>query len=140
MRRLERIDLLVVDEVGFVPFDRQGGLSSTSSLLDTDAAAYSSPQISPSPNGRVFGGDESSPPRCSTGSPARHRHHHQGQELPDANGRHRPKLLRLKPSPPIQPATKGSSEQMAASMDMGWISSAAKSKWIGVASMGNSSR
>ena len=25
MRRLERIDLVIVDEVGFVPFDRQGG-------------------------------------------------------------------------------------------------------------------
>jgi len=25
MRRLERIDLIVFDEVGFVPFDRAGG-------------------------------------------------------------------------------------------------------------------
>jgi DNA replication protein DnaC len=60
MRRLERVDLLVLDEVGFVPFERQGG----ELLFNVFAARHGRRSILVTSNlsfsewPRVFGGDE----------------------------------------------------------------------------------
>lgn len=59
-RRLERIDLLVLDEVGFVPFDRAGG----ELLFNAVAARYERRSVLITTNlafsewPKVFGGDE----------------------------------------------------------------------------------
>lgn len=59
-RRLERVDLLIVDELGFVPFDRQGG----ELLFNALAARHGRRSVLITSNlafgewPRVFGGDE----------------------------------------------------------------------------------
>ncbi len=59
-RRLDRVDLLIVDEVGFVPFDRQGG----ELLFNALAARHGRRSVLITSNlafgewPRVFGGDE----------------------------------------------------------------------------------
>ena len=60
LRRLERVDLIVVDELGFVPFDRQGG----ELLFNVLAARHGRRSVCITTNlafsewPRVFGGDE----------------------------------------------------------------------------------
>lgn len=60
MRRLERVDLAVIDELGFVPFDRQGG----ELLFNVLAARHGRRSVCITTNlafsewPRVFGGDE----------------------------------------------------------------------------------
>lgn len=59
-RRLERVDLIVIDELGFVPFDRQGG----ELLFNVLAARHGRRSVCITTNlafsewPRVFGGDE----------------------------------------------------------------------------------
>lgn len=70
--RLHRVDLVILDKVGFIPFDRLAvNSSSTSSPTATRTAAPSwSPPTSPSPSGQPSSAaTRSSPQRFSTASP-----------------------------------------------------------------------
>jgi DNA replication protein DnaC len=86
-RRLDRVDLIILDELRFVPFDRAAG----ELLFGVSASRYEKRSVLLTTNlsfaewPKVFGGDEkpttallesACSPRC--------RHHHQGEELPDA--------------------------------------------------------
>jgi DNA replication protein DnaC len=110
MRRLERIDLLLLDEVGFVPFDRAGGeLLSTCLRLGTDGAACSSQPISRLPSGRASSAaTRSSRRRCSIVSPSRpprSRRRARATACASAHRRRsrRPTLLRLPRPTTLQP-------------------------------------
>jgi DNA replication protein DnaC len=87
MRRLERVDLIIVDEVGFVPFDRQGGellfnvLASRHGRL---SRAHHQQSRLRRVAARLRRRREAHPGHARSPRRERHRHHHQGQELQNA--------------------------------------------------------
>ena len=88
----QRVDLLILDELGFVPFDRAGGELlfnvARRPLRAPSVARHHQPRASAS-GPRSSAATRSSPPRCSTASPTGDGHHDQGEELPHAPERSR---------------------------------------------------
>ena len=69
-RQLSRLNLLIIDELGFVPCPPPGrNCCSRSSASATSGAPSWSPPICPSTNGPKSSARNGSPARCWTGSP-----------------------------------------------------------------------